>query len=102
MIELHPLINPSQLHYDADGKQPAIQILEKTMTVAEMIGACKFSMFKYRYRQNLKGQKASDLIKIETYENYLKVLENCIVTDRIHQTVERYFQKTNQKFRYSV
>lgn len=71
----HPLINPESSHYD-DEKKTAIEELEEQLNLVEMMGACRFNIFKYKYRQDKKGQKQADLKKIETYENYLKFLES--------------------------
>lgn len=72
---LHPLINPDSKHYESEGKS-AIEELEERLSLTEMIGACQFNIFKYTYRQDKKGQRESDLKKIETYVNYLKFLES--------------------------
>lgn len=72
-LPLHPLINPKSSHYD-NGKKTAIEELEEELTVQEMIGYCKGNIKKYSYRLEEKGQKESDLIKIQTYEAYLRVL----------------------------
>ena len=70
----HPLINPDSKHYDSSDREPAILELEKKLTVDEMIGACKFNIHKYEYRLDKKGQKYSDMKKIQTYKNYLNYL----------------------------
>ena len=72
---LHPLINPNSKHYDREYRS-AIEILEERLTINEMIGACKFNIIKYGYRKEAKGQKASDIEKIKTYQDYKQLLEN--------------------------
>ncbi len=74
-MKKHPLINKKQSpHYDTKDK-PAIQQLEEEMSVIEMQGFVYGNIFKYKYRQDHKGQKDSDLEKIETYENYYNVIK---------------------------
>ena len=72
----HPLMNPESKHYDSSNREPAVIEMEKQLTVCEMIGACKFNIHKYTYRKGLKGQKESDLKKIDTYKAYLEYLED--------------------------
>ena len=69
----HSLLNNNSKHYDAGGKT-AIEQLEEMLTIREMIGFCKGNIFKYEYRADYKGQKDSDLQKIQTYRNYLDFL----------------------------
>ena len=69
----HPLINPDSIHYEQNGKQ-SIQYIEEKLTVDEMIGACSFNIMKYGLRLNTKGQIASDLKKIATYQAYKSLL----------------------------
>lgn len=75
-MQLHPLINKNQSHYNAASKS-AIEEMEEFMTLSEMIGFCCGNIHKYKYRQDFKNQKESDLKKIKTYENYLDVLREC-------------------------
>jgi len=70
---LHPLINPESTHYVKDGRQ-SIQDIEEELTVAGMIAACTFNIMKYELRLDAKGQKESDLKKIQTYKNYRDLL----------------------------
>ena len=71
----HPLLNPeSNKHYNSSDKT-CIEEMEEIFTVDEMISYCKVNIFKYEFRKDIKGQKESDLKKIETYKNYLKFLE---------------------------
>lgn len=79
----HPLINPESSHYESESKS-AIEELEEQLSLSEMIGACKFNIFKYTYRQDKKGQKEADLKKIETYVNYLKFLEELEDSPDVH------------------
>lgn len=69
----HPLINPQSTHYIKDGKQ-SIEEIENELSVDGMIAACTFNIRKYSLRLESKGQKESDLKKIETYENYKALL----------------------------
>ena len=82
----HPLVNSNSHHYLINGKQ-AIQTIEEQLTVTEMIGACKFNISKYRQRLETKGQKESDLKKIETYQNYLSLLEEMLHTHDINHMI---------------
>lgn len=75
----HPLLNAKSSHYDKNG-EPAIKGLEKEQTVIEQIGWCKGNIYKYKYRQDHKGQKESDLEKIEDYTRY----KNFLCELRIH------------------
>ncbi len=70
---LHPLINENSNHYLIDGKQ-SIQSIEEVLSVNEMIGACTFNIMKYKRRLETKGQKESDLKKIQTYQDYKDLL----------------------------
>ena len=72
---IHPLLNAASTHYQDE--KSAIELLEETATLGEQIGWCKGNIFKYKYRQDKKGQKESDLIKIKTYEDYLQFLSWC-------------------------
>ena len=98
-MKLHPLINKASSHYD-NGKKSAIEELEKKLTVTEMIGFCKGNIFKYRYRLEDKGQKESDLKKIQTYENYLKLLESLDDAGYFLDTVAMALEKSMIRFRY--
>ena len=98
-MKLHPLINKDSPHYDT-GKKSAIEELEKRLTVTEMIGFCKGNIFKYRYRLEHKGNKESDLKKIETYENYLKLLERLDDAGYFLDTVAMALEKSMIRFRY--
>ena len=98
-MKLHPLINKDSSHYDK-GKKSAIEELEKQLTVTEMIGFCKGNIFKYRYRLEDKGQKESDLKKIQTYENYLKLLERLDDAGYFLDTVAMALEKSMIRFRY--
>lgn len=70
----HPLLNPQSTHYSPAGVASAIELYEKQATVQEGIGFCKGNLFKYSYRLEKKNQRQDDLAKIETYENYLRLL----------------------------
>ena len=95
---LHPLINPNSKHYDGEQKS-AIEILEEQLTVNEMIGACKFNIFKYGYRKDAKGQKASDIEKIHTYIMYQELLES--LSARYQDViVSDAFEYSGLEFRY--
>ena len=77
---MHPLIpieegKVKNSHYQK-GSKVAIEEAEQILTVCEMIGACKFNIFKYEFRKELKGVKEADEKKIETYKAYLKELED--------------------------
>ena len=98
-MKLHPLINKDSSHYDK-GKKSAIEELEKQLTVTEMIGFCKGNIFKYRYRLEDKGQKEIDLKKIQTYENYLKLLERLDDAGYFLDTVAMALEKSMIRFRY--
>lgn len=99
MIPLHPLINAASTHYDTD-KRSAIEELEEELTVAEMIGACKFNIFKYEFRQDAKGQKEADIKKIETYKNYLRLLEYLDLISSDLFTVAEAMKADGLKYRY--
>ena len=71
---MHPLTNPDAKHYDAN-EEPTIQRMERELTINELIGACKFNLFKYNDRQDHKGQKKKDIEKIIDYHAFLKFLE---------------------------
>jgi len=69
---LHPLLNKDAKHYD-NGDEPTIKMLERKMTVREMIGACVFNEGKYEAR--MKGQDAEDKKKAEDYRAYRHSLQ---------------------------
>jgi len=71
----HPLLNSDSRHYDNDGDMPDIYYMEKDFPVLGMIYWCKGNIYKYKARQDKKGQKEGDLKKIRTYENYINLLE---------------------------
>ena len=95
---LHPLINPNSKHYDREDRS-AIEIIEEQLTVNEMIGACKFNIFKYVYRKEAKGQKSSDMEKIHTYVMYQELLES--LSARYQDVVvSDAFEYSGLEFRY--
>jgi hypothetical protein len=71
----HPLLNPNSSHYAMFDGLEAITILEQIMTVTELLAWCRGNIYKYRLRIGNKGNGASDLKKIETYEAYYKYLK---------------------------
>ena len=87
----HPLLNPQSKHYDT-GNKASIYDFEKTKTPLEMDSVCDFEIFKYKRRLGKKAQfgttmeaiKQSDLKKIETWENYKKLLST--LTNRTSST----------------
>jgi aminopeptidase C len=97
--QLHPLINKESPHYDTE-KTSAIEELEKVLTVTEMIGFCKGNIFKCQYRAEHKGQRESDIKKIETYENYLSLLLRLDNAGYFLDTVAMAFEKSMISFRY--
>ena len=70
----HPLKNNNSKHYDNNGKS-AINELEKKLSVSAMMGFVEGNCFKYEFRKDHKGQKASDEEKIKTYKAYGDVLK---------------------------
>ena len=83
----HPLLNKFSLHYSEKGKKSAIQEFEEEHDIFELIAWAKLTIKKYKYRKDKKGQKESDLEKIETYQNYLNLLTK-IYDDTFGQDVE--------------
>ena len=71
----HPLLNPQSSHYTMFDGLEAISILEKLMSISELMAWCRGNIYKYRLRAGNKGDGASDLKKIETYEAYYKYLK---------------------------
>jgi hypothetical protein len=43
----HPLIDPESAHYYDDDGVPTIIKLEDDLSVYEMMGACRFNIWKY-------------------------------------------------------
>lgn len=70
----HPLLNPNSTHYHKKEQKSAIELLEQELSLAECIGYAKGNIIKYRYRLETKGQKESDLTKLESYIKYLSWL----------------------------
>jgi len=85
-MTLHPLINKSSTHYDTQDK-PAIQLLEEQLSVAAMAGFVEGNIFKYKHRQDHKGQRESDNKKIDTYENYFNIIKMLLHKGYKSQTV---------------
>jgi len=86
----HPLINNDSKHYDAKGT-PAILELEKKLSVAAMMGAVEFNLFKYEYRKEHKGQRGSDEKKIATYQAYGDVLKDLVHKGHAKLTVNHAY-----------
>jgi hypothetical protein len=97
-MNLHPLINKNSKHYDT-GNKTTIEKLEDILTVREMIGACKFNIYKYEDRADFKGQKKEDLEKIKTYVDYLELL---LTIDSMSSdfTVKKAFELNGLSFKY--
>ncbi len=74
MKVLHPLLNPNSPHYTREDGKVGIEEMEKETSIREAIGFARCSIFKYKFRKDHKGQKASDEKKIKTYELYLGAL----------------------------
>ena len=72
---IHPLLDPNSTHYDTQEK-PTIYYIEEKLTIAEMIGVCKFHQMKYDMRE--KGQNDLDIQKIQRYTNYMHFLTKCM------------------------
>ena len=89
--EIHPLINPKSKHYESNGRNKIFDI-EKKLSVAEMIGAAKFNIEKYDFRKDKKGQKEDDLVKLETYSNYLGALQD--IQAMLHESGENIHDLT--------
>ena len=98
-MKLHPLINKESSHYDTN-ETTVIEELEQRLTVIELIGFCKANILKYTYRLETKGQKESDMKKIKTYTNYLKLLETLRDDGHILNTVALALAEQNISFRY--
>jgi len=74
-VPTHPLLNPESKHYDDDDEGLSfIEQFEEDHTVRQVLSWAIINVEKYMYRQNKKGQKTSDLKKIETYSKYMDVL----------------------------
>lgn len=71
----HPLLNRHSPHYDHQ-ETTGIEQLESRYSVDYAIGWSELNIFKYRLRQDHKGEKSSDLKKIETYKAYLSLLRD--------------------------
>jgi len=98
-MQLHPLLTKNaNKHYDTKGK-PTIKQIEDTLTVCEMIGACKFNIAKYTARE--KGQNEEDTKKASKYKNYLDFLSRCSPMDRV-MIVSHWYKENKIKFSYKV
>ena len=98
---LHPLINPNSPHYEREDGKVGIEEAEKEMSIQDMIGACKFNIFKYDFRE--KGCNDEDEVKRLTYQRYLDELLHLVAVDidpRI--SVERAWEIIRRKWRYRV
>ena len=89
---IHPLLNTDSRHYDKPGEKPSIWKLETQATLIEQIGWAKGNIFKYKARLGRKDSTtiAKDERKIETFENYLYILEDCkskVASDTVYAWV---------------
>ena len=73
----HPLIDNKSTHYDHDG-EPLIFKIERVLSVAAMAGAIEFKLMKYKHRLDHKGQRESDLRKIEHYTAYFDIIKSLL------------------------
>jgi len=97
----HPLLNPdSAKHYDA-GKKTAIEMLEEQTVVCSVIGWCECNIFKYNHRKALKGESEADEKKIETYSNYLKLL-NSMGREAYYMRVKDAYKKYGIQIEYTL
>jgi hypothetical protein len=98
-MQLHPLLTKNQnKHYDKNGRSTIFEI-EKELTVTEMIGVCKFSIYKYNSRD--KNQDKTDAIKASKYNDYLKELN--IIPKRLKDTtVRRAWKNLNKEWSYNA
>jgi hypothetical protein len=96
----HPLINENSTHYNV-GEKSAIELMEEKFTPDEMMAWAKINIFKYEYRMEHKGQKDSDLKKIETYERYLAFLHNLTFFNRgVFKTVKDLYKDEGKEIEY--
>ncbi len=98
-MNLHPLLTDGKnKHYNVQGmERTSLQFLEDKMTVAEMIGACKFNILKYLLRE--KGSNIEDAAKSEKYNAYRAELEKSQVKDR-GIIVSDYWKLVNVQWDY--
>ena len=95
----HPLIDINSAHYDTKDV-PHIQKLEHELSVSDMAGFCYGNISKYKYRQNYKGQKESDIVKIEHYTAYFDVIKKLLHKGYKHQTVSHAMELERMSFDY--
>lgn len=84
----HPLKNPNSSHYamwhNGDGEAvEAIDLMEKMFTQDELLTWAKITVLKYRLRIGKKDDIAKEMKKIETYEAYVRYLENELSNDKL-------------------
>jgi|GEM_PF-4772154 len=95
----HPLLNENSKHYEQNDKV-AIEELEKKLTVKEMIGFCKGSIFKYDFRKDFKGQREDDMKKRKTYIKYLALLSSISSVENDSMYVIDVFKKERINLQY--
>ena len=96
----HPLLNPNSKHYDDDEGMSFIEEFEEDHTVRQVLSWAIINVEKYMYRQNKKGQKASDLEKIETYSKYMNVLIKLSQEGYSDMLVMRAYKKEGISYSY--
>ncbi len=100
-LKVHPLLNPNSKHYD-DGKKTTIEVFEEEHTVRQLLNWALLNAEKYMHRQDRKGQKESDLEKIETYKNYMVVLVGLSKKGYADMVCKRAYEKENIEWSYDV
>ena len=92
---MHPLIGDNPQYINGDKNN--IYDMEKALSVSDMIGFCKGSIYKYSNRS--KGEDEQDEEKKRKYHAYLYELEK--IPNRFRSlSVRRAFKKTNVNFNY--
>jgi len=70
----HPLLNPNSRHYDQPDGREGIELLESMFTTEQLKSWALITAMKYRLRIGRKDDGEKELLKIKTYEDYYKYL----------------------------
>ncbi|MDT8338560.1 MAG: DUF3310 domain-containing protein [Sulfurimonas sp.] len=74
--------------------------MEREKTVVQVAGWCDCNIFKYDFRKENKGEYEEDIVKVQTYKNYLKVLNDLIYLGLGNFSVEKALQKAGYAYVY--
>jgi len=100
---MHPLLNKNAKHYQNDNKT-AIEDFEERYTIIQLLSWAEITINKYEYRKDKKGQKESDLEKIQDYKRYVALLKQIIKTNSnlMFEKAKIAYQRAGIEIEYKV